>query len=122
MHAHVLAHTQRLLALRGAHVAAQPRARARVRCEEAGRDCLWLLQPSALGGSVLTVVDFSGNAARELTLPAGLVGARIHLLHATSPAPDSTVVHGVQGDGDRLLFDAARVPFGAVLHLPETTS
>ncbi len=121
-HAHVRAETRRLLTLRHAHLTAQPRQRSRIRCEPAGPDCLWLLQPSALGGSLLTFIDFSGAPTRALPLPAGAPSTAVHLLHATSPAADRSVVHTFRVSEGQLVFDTSSEPFGAVLHLPEATS
>jgi len=121
-HAHVLAETRRLLSLRHAHLAAQPRQRSRIRCEPAGPDSLWLEQPSALGGSLLTFIDFSAASTRTLPLPAGASPTAVILLHATSPAPDRTVVRKFQVNEGDLVFDTTPEPFGAVLHLQGATS
>jgi len=117
-HAHVLAQTRALLAVRQAHLSTTPRDRSRIRCEAAGTDGLWLEQPSDRGGRLLTFVDFSGLAPREI--PAVIRhDMPWHVLHATMPAPDRPAVTGVHARGTSLVIEAGHEPFGIVLHLPE---
>ena len=117
-HAHVLAETRALLAVRHAHLSGHARDRSRIRCEAAGPHGLWLVQPSTRGGRLLTFVDLSGNAVREIAVPLGN-NASLQLLHATSLAPGRSIVRGVHATGTSIEIDASHEPFGLVLHLPE---
>lgn len=116
-HAVVLAQTRALLAVRHAHVAAQPRDRGRVRCESIGSDGLWLEQPSARGGLLLTYVDFSGMATRRLPRPSLRSDDTLVVLHATATSAGA-IVHGVMLEDGAIVIDASPEPFGLVLHLP----
>jgi maltooligosyltrehalose trehalohydrolase len=118
-HAHVLAQTRALLALRHAHVSAHPRDRSRIRCEAVGPNGLWLEQPSARGGRLLTFVDFAGNAVREIPGVACGCRASVHVLFASSTTPGSPFVRDARVEGTAILLDAGPEPFGVVLHLPE---
>jgi hypothetical protein len=112
--AHVLEETRALLAIRTAHLAA-PRARERVRCEPAGPHAVWLAQPSAQGGQLVTFVDLAGTGTHRLPIAAG----GLHVLHATRPDAPTPVVGDVRIEGDALVIEAGREAFGLVLHLPE---
>jgi maltooligosyltrehalose trehalohydrolase len=119
-HAHVLAQTSALLAIRRAHLSA-PRDRARIMCEAAGPHGVILGQPSARGGYLLTVIDFFGTGARTCAVAAAHSGQQLHVLHATSPAADKTVVHDVRMAAGQIAIEASPEPYGLVLHLAEVT-
>ena len=138
-HAHVLAETRALLAIRHAHLMQEPRSRHAIRCEAAGPHQVWLEQPSAQGGHLLTFVDFAGAGPHRVPLGDEVhVGARatktgggaivadmpvarlsgLRVLHATRPGLATATVHDVRVDGGDLVIEAAAAPFGLVLHLP----
>ncbi len=116
-HAHVLAETTALLAIRASHLCV-PRDRTRVRCEPLGAETILLRQPSALGGELLTLVDLGGRGTHRVPQ----MSEPFVLLHATRADADTPVVGGLRTEGDALFIDAAQEPFGLVLHLPEARS
>ncbi len=121
-HAHVLAQTRALLAVRHAHLSARPRDRTHVRCHSVGPHALWLEQPSALGGHIATFVDFSGAGAREVATGLATRGAPLTILHASSPAPDAAPVTRVAAGAGAIVIEAEAAPFGLVLHIPGASS
>ena len=116
-HAHVLAQTRTLLGIRQAHLRL-PRQRTRVRSEAAGPHAVWVAQPSALGGLLVTFVDFSGTGAHRVVIGDLLPGtASLERLYETRPAPADAVVRDVRLEDRALVIDAANEPFGIVLHV-----
>lgn len=116
-HAHVLTQTRDLLAIRHAHLR-QPRDRTRVRSEAAGPHAVWIAQPSALGGLLVTLADFSGTGAHRVAIGDLLSGtASLERLYETRPTPDDVLVRDVRLDGNALVIDAANQPFAIVLHV-----
>ncbi len=113
-HAHVLAETRALLAIRAAHLCT-PRERAKVRCEAMGSGAVCMRQPSSKGGELLTLVVFDGGAVHRVPDVSG----PFDLLHATRPH-QASVVHTIRFEGDTLVVESAQEAFGLVLHLPES--
>jgi maltooligosyltrehalose trehalohydrolase len=122
-HAHVLAETTALLAIRREHLS-RPKVRAQIKCEAAGSDIIWLEQPSAMGGRLLTVVDLRGSGTCHVSLGCGSAhddaarasGARV--LHVTRPGGGAPTVTDIRMDSHTLVLDTTTEPFGVVLHLP----
>ena len=112
---HVLEETRALLAIRRTHLPAA-RQRGRIRSEPAGPQAVWLVQPSAQGGRLVTLVDFAGTGTHRLPIAAGTAPV---LLHATRADADAPVVREVRVDHGALVVEARRSAFGLVLHLPE---
>ncbi len=113
-HARVLAETTALIGIRRRHLAT-PRDRQAVRCEALDDRALWLVQPSARGGHLATLVDFSGQRAHRIPTRADA----IDVLHATRPGSSPPVVKDVRVDSDAVVVETTGGPFGLVLHLLE---
>ena len=96
----------------------QPRDRSRIRSEAVGDHALWLAQPSALGGLLVTIVDFEGTGGRLVPMGELLEGpASLERLYDTGPTPDEPLVRDVRLERGGLAIDAANEPFAMVLHV-----
>ncbi|MCC6164995.1 MAG: malto-oligosyltrehalose trehalohydrolase [Acidobacteria bacterium] len=120
IHAHVLAETTALLGIRAAHLS-MPRDRTSIRCDVVGPRALCLAQPSACGGHLVTIVDFSDTPARFVPWPRNVAGREVRLLHATAStaAPRAT---SVSVEGDAIAIDAPSAPYAVVLHTAGVSS
>ena len=116
-HACILAHTTRLLAIRNAHLS-MPRERAQITCEPIDDRSLWLIQPSALGGWLVSIIDFDGSTRRELPLPSGADSQAIDVLSDTSPDASAHV----RAADNRLIVEPGTCPYGLVLHVQKAVS
>jgi hypothetical protein len=92
-----------------------------VRCESVGADGLWLEQPSARGGLLVTYIDISGTAARRIPISALRQDDELAVLHATSTSAGS-IVRSVRTEAGAIVIDADAEAFGLVLHLPGAAS
>lgn len=113
-HAQVLAETRALLGIRAAHLG-ETRERRRVTCEALGPHAVWLRQPSALGGELLTLVDLAGTGRH--VVPAVRGSARV--LHATTPTPSTPIASTIRVDDGLLIVESEARAFGLVIHLTE---
>jgi hypothetical protein len=116
-HELVLRQTRDLLAIRQAHLW-QPRDRSRIRSEAVGDRAVWLAQPSALGGLLVTIVDFSGAGGRLVPIGDLLEGtASLERLYETHPTTEEAQMRDVRVEDGALVIDAASEPFAMVLHV-----
>ncbi|BCS31358.1 malto-oligosyltrehalose trehalohydrolase [Luteitalea sp. TBR-22] len=128
-HAEALAQTRALLAIRRAHLG-MVRDRTRVRCVALNAQALWLTQPSALGGTLATYVDFSGRGTREIAVESVQAVTDDQrrgetprpTLGGLGETPRPALLAGsmdatVRVDAGRLIIDGPNAPLGVVLHL-----
>jgi hypothetical protein len=103
-----------------------PRDRRRVRCEALDAHALWLAQPSAKGGVLVTYVDFSGRGAREVPIDVAQAAAADQrrggtprpTLFGGTPRPAFSGKAEIRVDAGRLIIDGPSEPLGVVVHLP----